>query len=178
MPGIFSSDGQSLLLRGKTLALWDVRTGERKSSWSLAEKKVLEKPNTKEPGSFERITSFALSPDGTSIALGLLKDRPHKEGAHPWFGRMMVTETATGKLLHQQDVEDEVFDCVAFSPDGRLLAAGGTWTTYVWDAKSLKTLSRLEGQHGKVKALAFTPDSQSLATASADSTTLIWDLPK
>jgi hypothetical protein len=51
-----------------------------------------------------------------------------------------------------------------------------TATIYVWEAVTGTLRHRLSGHWGKVHALAFGPDSQTLATAGIDSTILIWDM--
>ncbi len=64
---------------------------------------------------------------------------------------------------------------LAFSPDGRLLAAGLLQgEALILDARSLAIRARLPGHALAVAALAFSPDGSRLATASADGIRL-WD---
>ncbi|MCI0640158.1 MAG: sigma-70 family RNA polymerase sigma factor [Gemmataceae bacterium] len=177
IPRHFSADGAMLVVQGGIVSTWDLQSGKRHSQWSLAEKKVLTKPTDEERkrgSSWERVESTALSPDGKVLALGLLKDKPGKQ--HEWFGRVMWVETATGKLLHEVDMEGESMRCLAISPDGKLLAGGGWWTVRVWDIATGNALHTFEGHRGMVKGLAFSPDGRRLASASEDSTALVWDL--
>jgi RNA polymerase sigma factor (sigma-70 family) len=173
MPLAFSADGRWLVLQGDFVSKWDLRTGKRQSAWSVLENKLIKKPGD---GVYEQILAADLSPDGSRIALCLRKDKakPQEEGD---FARLMVLETETGKVLHQSDVEGEDFDQIAFSADGKRLAAGGHWTIGVWNVGTEKAAWRFEGHRGAVKALAFSPDGQRLVSASDDSTALIWDLP-
>jgi WD40 repeat protein len=68
---------------------------------------------------------------------------------------------------------------VAFSPDGRRLATGGTKNrVWIWDVETGQKLQTLEGEHsGEVYTLAFSPDEDGrwIATAGEDSVVKIWD---
>jgi WD40 repeat protein len=70
--------------------------------------------------------------------------------------------------------------CLAFSPDGRRLAAGN-WlgTVKVWDAVAggdpLHTFTRTRGARHPVAALAFGPDGTRLAVAGFDRRVDVWD---
>ncbi len=90
----------------------------------------------------------------------------------------MLLETATGKLLQQIDVDEESFEQIAFSPDGKRLAAGGAWTVRLWDVATGKASGQFEGHRGRINSLAFSPDGKRLASASEDSTVLIWDVSR
>jgi RNA polymerase sigma factor (sigma-70 family) len=177
-PQAFTPDGQSLVVQGEDVSVWDLRTGKQTSSWSLIQNKVLVIPAGNERHSWERIEAVAVSPDGNKIAISLLKDRPTKNNNVDWFGRLMVFETATGKVLHQADLEREAMERLAFSPNGQLLAGGSLWMVRVWELGQWNAALKFEGHRGYVKSLAFSPDSRSLASASADSTVLIWDVTK
>jgi WD40 repeat protein len=177
VPRGFTPDGKSLIVSGESVSVWDVETGEQKTSWDLRKNAIKEKPAEKGRSSWERIEAIAVSADATKIAVSGLadKDQPGGAGFSDWVSYVMILETATGKLLHQIDPGPESMEQLAFSPDGKVLAAGGVWTVGLWDVGSGKALAQFEGHRGRVKSLAFSPDGKRLASASEDSTVLIWD---
>jgi RNA polymerase sigma factor (sigma-70 family) len=175
LPRGFTSDGKSLVVQTENLSVWDVQTGMQKTMWSLLKHKVIEKAPGRNERSLERIQSAAVSPDGSQIAFSLIKDQPG--GSGHWFGQIMLLDTATGKLLLLEDV-GEPFRPLTFSEDGNFLAGGGTWTIRVWNVERGKDARRFEGHRGQIKYLAFSPDGKRLASASRDSTVLVWDVSR
>ena len=65
---------------------------------------------------------------------------------------------------------------VAFSPDGVLLAIGGSNAVEIVDASNGRVLRVLQGHTDTVYATAFSPDGTQVATASADHTACTWDV--
>ncbi|MDQ3813356.1 MAG: WD40 repeat domain-containing protein [Armatimonadota bacterium] len=66
-------------------------------------------------------------------------------------------------------------DAVAFSPDGRLLAAGSNTnqTVRLWNMQTGQLMRTLEAT-GKLRSLVFSPDGATLATGSDDGTIKLW----
>jgi WD40 repeat protein len=66
--------------------------------------------------------------------------------------------------------------CLAYSPDGRMLATGGAdRTVKLWDTASWQVRATLRGHDAAVRTLAFAPDGRTLATAGDDGTVRLWD---
>ncbi|HWY86222.1 MAG TPA: hypothetical protein VNX28_05840, partial [Gemmataceae bacterium] len=65
---------------------------------------------------------------------------------------------------------------LAISQDGDLLAQAAGRTACVWDLVAGKEIARLTGHDGNVTTMTFAPNAKTLATGSADTTVLIWDV--
>jgi WD40 repeat protein len=63
---------------------------------------------------------------------------------------------------------------VALSRDGQRLAASADWNVKLYDVQRGREIATLEGHKGRIRALAFSPDGQTLATGSADKTIRFW----
>jgi hypothetical protein len=69
--------------------------------------------------------------------------------------------------------------CLAFSADGRYLAAAQeTPVIHLWDLLTGREVGRLRGHEGGVVSLLFGPDGRHLFSGGTDTTVLAWDLTR
>jgi WD40 repeat protein len=108
---------------------------------------------------------FALAPDGATLAVARLD------------GTVELQDFATGERQRAWRA-GSVPKSLAFSPDGRLLAALDPHRSEVvlWNAGTGEPRGRLSAGREPVWAMAFAPDNQTLATAGSDHAVRLWDL--
>jgi WD40 repeat protein len=87
-----------------------------------------------------------------------------------------IWDPSTGKIVRRLDGFDAA-TALAFSPDGRTVATGGTDSTVrIWELATGQQRFKLDGHLGFVTGMAFTPDGKMLISGAVDSTGLCWDI--
>ncbi len=151
----FSPDHQTLASGGQaTVRLWDVATGDPLLSLKTGYQQ----------------TVLAFNADGNRLAVAV-----ENFGVRP---RVSVWELQRGRGINVLRGLSSGVTHVAFSPDGRTIAAASMgWELGVWDLASGQLLHVLEGPRGDTAdncALAFSPDGRYLGVSTGESAQL-WD---
>lgn len=124
------------------------------------------------------VRAIAISPDGRMIATGYGRTIPAATGFLS-SGSVRIWDLDTGGRELALGGRWDSVTSVAFSSDGRMLAAGlSNSTARIWDLAGGREPKVLGDHTDGVSAVAFSPNGRLLATASGgwDSTARIWDI--
>ncbi|MGH9445750.1 MAG: pentapeptide repeat-containing protein, partial [Terriglobia bacterium] len=91
-------------------------------------------------------------------------------------GTIRLWDLATNQEVCVLRGHEESVMSVAFSPDGKRLASGGSdKTVRLWEAESGKKVATLRGHEESVMSVAFSPDGTRLASGGDDRTVRLWE---
>jgi RNA polymerase sigma factor (sigma-70 family) len=177
----FGGDGKALFVRGIRVSGYDVATGGELFNWKPA-------PGTVVPGQIRigragqpldeanpfEFSAMAVSPDGSLVA-GIQADRT---SGRPAPERVVLCDARTGKTVRRwgDSGHGRYRERIVFSRDGTLLASAEGTVVHIWDVATGTEIQEYAGHRGWIRDLAFSADHKRLASASYDSTVLIWDL--
>lgn len=119
------------------------------------------------------IGSVAISPDGRLLAAAASK------GGKGEIGLFDLSDPANPFFVSKLKAHLGTVTCLAFHPDGGILASGSTdRDVTLWDTTDQVTLRKIASMtHQRpVRTVLFAPDGTSLVTSDNDSKIVVWDL--
>ncbi|HEY7310706.1 MAG TPA: WD40 repeat domain-containing protein [Gemmataceae bacterium] len=164
----FDPAGKTLASAGEDgkIVLWDFATGTKRRQLRG------------HVGSANRVV---FSPDGKRLAsLGSDETSIERPGgkSEVIFHDVPVIflwDVATGRQLHALHRRPGSAHRIAFSPDGKLLAAADRKISF-YDVSTGKKKRALPGHDDVVESIALSPDGRTLASRADDKTIRVWDL--
>jgi WD40 repeat protein len=194
---VVSPDGRTLASAGieDPVRVWDVES--RKAIWSLDSQRWVRALAFSPDGQF--LASGDCDPDHGSrimvwnVRTGKLEcvkrgdPRPSLETLSAvWESVRATIEVEDTRGLAVRIASKHVWDasCLAFSPDGSLLASAGLETVEpapgflirLWSFPQLTGWRGLKGHRGYIETLSFGRDGRMLASGSHDGSVLVWDV--
>ena len=154
-PVVFSPDGRFLATGGAAKILWNRQTGQGVPLKFQA----------------EFAAGVAFSPDGRTLASahGL-----HSRGGN-WRSKIRLTDLSSKKTLRTIRDHEVTASALAYSPNGRLLAAACGHSLLVWDVAGGEPVTQIRLNRLNFQAVSFTPDSRFLGAAHNDDKARFWD---
>ena len=200
----FSPDGKYLVSgeENRNLILWDVSSG--KEIWRFSTSKegpanqkgfsgVVFSPDGK------RIAATLF--DGTLLLIDAAAEAPKEENIErrtfqhqTWEKSWAVAFSPTGEMVVSagraglqfwpvQPIQPSLsrivpgeFFSVAFSPDGKQLAAGTAGDIHLLDASGQLVSVLEDKQMGEVNSVAFSPDGKTVASGDGRGSTMVWSI--
>ena len=111
-----------------------------------------------------KVTQIEYSPDGARLAVGT--------GIGIWIYDTMTAQDVAPVGARMRAISG----IWAYSPDGSVLASGGSDNTFrLWDASTGAHLRTLEGHTSRVISVIFSGDGDTLASVDDFNTLCFWD---
>jgi WD40 repeat protein len=132
--------------------------------WSTTDGKLLRRIGSMP----ERVLALALQPGGRNLAVA--------GGTPGRSGELVIVDVAKGAVGHKLPGAKDTVLAACFSPDGSLLACGGTDNiVHMFRTSDWKQAWKAEAHADWIMALAFSPDSKELASVGRDRSARVLD---
>ncbi len=158
--GALSPEGETLLIAGTSLELWDVEAGKRRTVLQLPEQ-ISASPHSAVAPEYAAGGTRVMTPsyiDGNTV--------------------LMIWNVTEGKGVSFFATPHDGVRSAAISPEGtRAIVAGDNGFARLWNADTGQEIAKLEGHTGSVRSSTFSPDGTIVATSGGykDTTIRFWN---
>jgi WD40 repeat protein len=119
------------------------------------------------------VADLTFRPDGKALAV--VGSRSQGRGdSYREESKLLVFDYPSGQLRNVMGTNHDIWR-IAYSPDGRRIAAGCYNAVQLWEAASGKLLAENEGHWWPVLSMCFSQDGKTLVTAAVDHQVKVWD---
>ncbi|MCQ4205917.1 WD40 repeat domain-containing protein [Streptomyces longispororuber] len=148
----FTPDGRLYATSGShRIQVWDTATGRLRNSFRHPTDAL--------------VVGIKFAPDGHTLAT-----------TDNGFKTVRLWDVDRGRLRTTLTGRQDSVSAMAFSPDGRALAVGGSSSVVqVWDTTTGRRRTALTGNQDSVDAVAFSPDGRTVAAGGWDNVIEVWD---
>ncbi len=162
----FSPNGLHIAWTGnRAVEFWDIEKQRRSPSLPIP---------------FETITSIAFSPNGENLAVAC------EPGDDLTGGEVQIWNMSTREKVVTCRGGTSMVISVAFSPNGRLVVSSGgirpnpesdekSCSLRLWDAANGELVRTMDGHTQLITEVAFSPNGETIASASFDNTVILWN---